>query len=306
MNWKLKAVVQKTISYLPLGHKINYLFQKYVTKGVILSDEYFFDRLTHAQQHIAKYQELCGSMQGCTTLELGTGWYPVVPLSCFLSGADKIYSVDITSLTNKEKVLTTLEYFVAQEAQLKKYLPQLLENRLSIIKDCVAHKASWSYEEILNRLNLNFQIKDARNLDFLKDESIDLLHSNNTFEHIYAHVLPQILEEFKRVTKKAGLQSHFIDMSDHFAHSDPSITIYNFLQFSPKRWERIDNSIQPQNRLRLKDYLLLYEKLNTPVSETDFRPGSLDDLAKVSLDPFFETYTKEELAISHAYIFSKM
>lgn len=56
-KWKQKAIVQKIISYLPLSHKINYIFQKYVTRGVNLSDEYFYDRLGHARDHINSYQQ---------------------------------------------------------------------------------------------------------------------------------------------------------------------------------------------------------------------------------------------------------
>ena len=51
--------------------------------------------------------------------------------------------------------------------------------------------------------------------------------------------------------KPDGLHSHFIDMSDHFAHMDSSISIYHFLRYSEAQWKRIDNSIQPQNRWRL-------------------------------------------------------
>ena len=50
-KWKQKAIVQKIISYLPFGQNINYLFQKYVTKGENLNDEYFLDRLNHAKTH---------------------------------------------------------------------------------------------------------------------------------------------------------------------------------------------------------------------------------------------------------------
>ena len=42
----MKAIVQKTISYLPYSNRINYIFQKYVTKGINRTDNYFF-RLTN-------------------------------------------------------------------------------------------------------------------------------------------------------------------------------------------------------------------------------------------------------------------
>ncbi|MEP7168031.1 MAG: hypothetical protein ABI855_01545 [Bacteroidota bacterium] len=59
-KWILKAIIQKTISFLPFKHRIKFLFQKYVTKGVYLSDVYFEDRLTHAAHHLKGYQKLSG------------------------------------------------------------------------------------------------------------------------------------------------------------------------------------------------------------------------------------------------------
>ena len=82
-TWKIKAVVQKVISFLPASHKINYLFQKYITKGVILSDEYFYDRLGHAAFHAKAFIQNKSKTPN-STLELGTGWYPVVPISMYL------------------------------------------------------------------------------------------------------------------------------------------------------------------------------------------------------------------------------
>lgn len=304
MNWKLKAIVQKTISYAPFSYSINYFFQKFITKGVVLSDDYFFDRLTHAKQHISNYNKWHGNLKGKTTVELGSGWYPVVPISCFLCGATNIYSVDIVSLTDKNKLIDTLKFFIKEKKQLLEYLPSMLKNRIEKVEALLEEESLLSYEDLLNELNLKLIIKDARNLDFFKKNSIDLIHSNNTFEHVSEKILPEILLEFKRIIKKDGFQSHFIDMSDHFAHSDPNINIYNFLRFTKKQWSIIDNTIQPQNRLRFKDYITMYENNKIPITEIDFRPGNIHELKKINLAPLFASYSPQELAISHGYIFS--
>lgn len=106
-KWILKAIVQKSISFLPYSKNINYIFQKYVTKGVLLSDEYFYDRLGHASKHLKSYSKYSSSFpKKC--LEIGTGWYPIIPVSFFLAGAERIYSVDISFLTSKERIKTLL------------------------------------------------------------------------------------------------------------------------------------------------------------------------------------------------------
>ena len=55
-KWMLKAIVQKVISFFPFKHQINFLFQKYITKGVRLNETYFEDKLIHFKQHYSFYQ----------------------------------------------------------------------------------------------------------------------------------------------------------------------------------------------------------------------------------------------------------
>ena len=136
----------------------------------------------------------------------------------------------------------------------------------------------------------------------MEDDSVDFICSNNTFEHIPETVLPGILREFKRVLKPFGAMSHFIDMSDHFAHSDPGISIYHFLKFSKKRWDLIDNRLQPQNRLRFRDYLDMYQEAGIPVTPEITGKGDPAQVAGMKIDGEFSGYSAEELAISHAYV----
>lgn len=306
-KWKQKAIVQKTISYLPLSHKINYIFQKYVTKGVNLSDEYFYDRLGHARDHLNSFQKYCSKTSPESSLEIGTGWYPIVPISFFLVGADKIYSVDISFLTSKERLHTTLQKFIESynSGQLKNYI-NILPDRFDIINKLLDTYDNLSLEEILQKLNITYLIEDARKLS-LPDNSIDLINSNNTFEHIYPDILIPILRDFKRVVKKqGGVMSHFIDMSDHFAHFDKSINIYNFLQFSDKQWKWIDNSIQPQSRIRIYDYKQIYSDLTIPISGESFREGNLNELKTIPLAEKFANRPLNEIAKSHCHFISNM
>jgi hypothetical protein len=307
-KWVLKACFQKAISFFPFKHRINFLFQKYITKGVNLSDEYFEDRLLHASNHLKGYRELSNLQIPEKTLELGTGWYPVVPFMFFLCGSREIHSIDIARLSNKERLVTTINKLAAAlNDREKKHLFKtfdIIPERLSIFNELAINAPSRSETEILKELRLHFSVTDARATNF-QDDYFDLVHSNNTFEHVYPEILKNILHEFARVTKKkSGVMSHFIDMSDHFAHFDKSITIYNFLRFSEDQWKWIDNSIQPMNRLRLPDYIQMYKELNIPVSLLENRPGRIRELESVKIDKTFSKYTKEENAISHSYVFS--
>jgi len=301
-KWVLKAIIQKLISFLPGSHRINFWFQKYVTKGVNMNDSYLGDKLVHAEDHLRFAQSL-GGLKDKTSLELGTGWYPVVPLSLFLAGIEKTVSIDLSPLMNKEAIWQTIEAMRSWQkaGKLNGFQQYWQEDRLAFFMQ--ADFKAMELEEILDSLHFEYRVGDARQLKDPAD-SFDLIHSNNVFEHIYPQILKEILKEFKRVLKKGGLMSHFIDMSDHFAHLDSSITIYNFLSYSESSWRRIDNSVQPQNRMRLSDYETLYQELGLDIKEREFRAGEPEKLKQVQLAPPFAGRSIKELAISHAHLVS--
>lgn len=302
-KWILKAIVQKTISFLPYAHQINYFFQKYVTKGVQLSDAYFEDRLGHAKTHLEAWEKFSDGLPLRATLELGAGWYPVVPLAFYLYGAETVRTADITRLANARHVQTTIRKFLAyaEDGRLPGFI-RVKTERLEQLRTLVEKPVE--FEPLIRALHIEYLIGDARHLP-LPNDSIDLVHSNNTFEHIYPDILAGLLREFKRVVRPGGVQSHFIDLSDHFAHFDPSITIYNFLRFSPVAWRWIDNSIQPLNRLRICDYRRLYQKTGIPVAAEMLRPGNVDALRTVPVDPIFRSNSETENAVSHGHFISR-
>lgn len=305
-KWVLKAIVQKTISFLPYSQRINYFFQKYVTKGVYLSDAYFEDRLEHARNHIEAWERLSDGAPLRNTLELGAGWYPVVPIALFLYGAEHIRTVDVSLLTNADHVRTTIRKFLeyADQGKLAPYLRPDPE-RLDALRQLGFESQVRSFEQLTQALRLEYLVQDARQLN-LSDGTLDLAHSNNTFEHIYPDILLGILREFRRIVRPGGVQSHFIDLSDHFAHFDTSITIYHFLRFSPAAWRWIDNTVQPLNRLRITDYRHLYHEAGLSISEENLRPGDVQALRDVPVHPHFLGNTEAENAVSHGYFFSKM
>lgn len=302
-DWKLKATIQKSISVFPNSRELNFAFQKYVTKGVELTNEYFYDRLNHASDHLKSFLQKFDITSLEDSLELGTGWYPIIPISLFLCGAKDIYTIDIETLTNKENFRKTIVKFIESKnfRTLHSFIPYR-EDRMRFLEGLLENYEVLTFEKILHLFNIHLIIGDAKNLNF-RNHSFNLIHSNNTFEHIPEDSLKKILMEFKRVLNpKIGVMSHFIDMSDHFAHFDKSISIYNFLKFSDQEWKFIDNSIQPQNRMRFTDYCKLYEDLNIHVTRYETRPGDIDEIRKIKLADKFRVYKLDNLAISHCRI----
>jgi hypothetical protein len=305
-KWILKAAVQKTISLLPNGHKINYLFQKHVTK-MRLDDALMDQALRHCADHIRHVHEDEKTLSGLVTLELGTGWYPVVPIGLFLCGAERVVTIDLTPLLRADNLIVTLKKFCeyAERGKLTSGLPGIDAARLRALISLTARAEQMTVDQMLANLHVEYIVDDARQLK-LPDESVSLIHSNDVFEHIYPSVLVEILTEFKRVGKKGGLMSHFVDMSDHFFHFDKSISIYNFLRYSEKQWKLIDNSVAPQSRLRVNEYRALYRDAAIPISREELRPGDPQELQNIPLATRFRDMPPSAAAVTHAYLISRL
>lgn len=302
--WVLKAVIQKGISFLPFKHRVNYLFQKYVTKGVLLTDALFIDKLTHCRSHLTAFKNYHPQSPQCTSLEIGTGWYPIVPIGLYLAGGDKIYTIDISGLLTTGAIHNTINFYLNynESGKLKEYLsadPARLEKLKSLLQK------NDPPQQLLKELNIEAIVGDARHIS-LPDAYFDLINSNNTFEHIYPEILVDILKEFKRLLKPDGIMSHQIDLSDHFAHLDKSITIYNFLRFDDAEWGRIDNSIQPQNRMRINEYRQLYEQTGHKIVYENNVSTDKEGLKSVPLDKRFAGMSAEDVAVSHSLLVSKI
>ena len=60
--------------------------------------------------------------------------------------------------------------------------------------------------------------------------------------------------------KDEGIVSAQIDYSDHYAHTDDSISLLNYLKFNDKSWKRYNHDCHYQNRLRHYDYLRIFKE----------------------------------------------
>ncbi len=302
-TWIVKAIVQKAISYLPGSQRINSLFQKHVTKGLQLTDELFDDKLAHFHHHWHFFNShSTHSQHPFRAFELGTGWFPIIPIMLFIKGAGKIFTWDVQSLVEPEYVQHTIGKFLTLANNGK---ISISEDRLATLKDCYQELNQKNVQEILPMMNIESLVGDARETG-LNDHSIDLILSNNTFEHIDPFTLQQILNEFQRIAHQGGIMSHFIDLTDHFSHLDKSISKLHFLKFSNRQWKWIDNSIQPQNRLRITDYRRIYKERGIPidVEQNEYLPQ--EELANITIDKSFQDISENDLLVGHSYLVSKM
>jgi hypothetical protein len=278
-SWLLKAAVQGAISPLPGRDRLNHLLQRYITGTGTLTVEVFERKLAQCHRHLESYRSQRGALPR-HVLELGTGWYPIIPIGLVNAGVERVTTFDVNPLCDLPRARAALEMFG-------------LDSR--------ADGSARTADRLLEPLGVRMAVGDVRDSG-LDRGSVDLFVSNNTLEHIPPPTLAEIMAEFRRLAAPGAVMDHFIDMSDHYAHFDRSITEFNYLRYSDRRWRPFNNRLQYQSRLRISDYRRIAEEAGFRVVSEEAELGAAEALEQIPLAPRFERYPREELAVLRCWL----
>lgn len=301
-RWKVKAAVQGLSALVPRGYLLNRFFQRYVTRGLILTAARFQIKIEIFKRHLDNFRRARGQHSGFEVLELGTGRFPIIPVGFFLCGARRTVSIDLFPLLAHGPFRRSLQMIAdyAGAGQLREAQPERLEKLRSVLKQ----SEGASCKEILQQLDIECIVGDARRTS-LPAASFDLLVSNNTLEHVTQEVIVDIFREFRRLVRPHGLMSHFIDMRDHYAEFDGSINVFNYLKYSDRAWRMYNNSVHYQNRLRVSDYRRFHESAGWRTISQEDELGSATDLRRTNLAEKFRRYSEAELLVCTSWIISE-
>jgi len=301
-KWLFKAFIQKTFSLLPFGERLNAAAQYVLSGGDRLNDTYFFGRLAHAANHRKYYHKYVSEQFPARCIEIGTGWYPVVPLAFYLWGGHQLFSCDNRAHMSLGGLAETVKKF-----RLKIAAGEL--DHLNFLPDRISTLNRWNagnYKNLQDAL-LPFQLKYSSNgltgLGLAAGQS-EIIFSNNTLGNVKEEELYKLLLNARNLLKPGGIMSHFIDLTDQSSHFDNSIGPFNFLKFSKKQWRWLSNDLLFQNRLRLKNYMEVFQALDMPIIEQIIQNESEGAIFRQQLHADFSSYSTSELRISHAHLVS--
>jgi Methyltransferase domain len=302
-SWLVKAMVQRGIATLPFPQFWNGLLQNWVTRSTRLTNEIFLENLRNCGIHLANLQR-CGAMApgSFSAFELGTGWFPVVPIGLFLCGAREVWAWDIARLLKTDRLKDVIARFLElEEKQLLKTYLDVLPDRLDLLKEVMIRcNSQQRYEpvQLLELMNIYYRLGNAARSG-LAPNSVDLIVSDVVFEYLSAEELFEILHEFKRIAGPEAVMSHSIALDDQYSGSDPRITQFNFLRFSDRMWRWVNNPIIPLNRLRISDYRRLFSESGFQIVEETSRRGDPAELARIPLAKRFQGYPIEDLLVTY-------
>jgi SAM-dependent methyltransferase len=269
VHWKLKAAVQNIMGRLPpnFANPVYYRLQRSFGG---LRETTPLSRLAAGIEIVRRLHALRRSPESAVFLEIGTGHQLNLPLCLWLSGASQIITVDLNCYLQEQLVMSDVAYMRQHEEEVRTLfsgvsLSRLFEQRFQRIMAGVG-----TLRKLLSLTNIQYRAPaDASHLA-LEADSIDYHISYTVLEHIPTPVLKRIFREGGRLLKPDGLFIHCIDFSDHFAHSDRTVSTVNFLQFSELEWDRLaGNRYMFHNRLRVDEFQELLRELNLEVLALD-------------------------------------
>lgn len=257
MHWQIKGLVQKILSHTPSGMLINtYLQQKLgglrnfnsTVRSKIVDDWAVFMQHTNELQILIPDKRL---------MEIGTGWFPVFPLCYYLSGATSCITYDLnrhldTKMTKQMlKIIGNYTNIIASSSGLS--IDNITERYERVCK-------LTDIDKLFNYTNIYYNAPCDATKTNIESDSIDIVFSNSVLEHVPLQIIIELINESKRVLKKGGIMMHSVNCGDHYAYFDKKITSNNYLKYTDEQWEKWNNELLYQNRLRPSDFIDLVEQ----------------------------------------------
>lgn len=283
MDWRLKAKAFQIFDNAPFGSLMHYLSQRYITKRLPRKIHSVSESSSVFRQHISAFKEHINLLEKAVYFEFGAGYdfYSNMVMYCY--GIERQICVDIKPLAKPFLVNLIINYLNQEEI-----LPGAVRRP----------KATLKPETFLEDLNKFYGIDYRGNADAscmeLPDGSIDLIATTSTLEHIPYGSLKNIMKECYRLCHSNSVISMQIDYTDHYAHTDPNIDVYNFLSFSEEEWTKFNPGIHYQNRLRHSEYKKLFLEAGFQIVSESYKIPERG-LEQLKLDSHFQNYSIDDL-----------
>ena len=216
------------------------------------------------------------SFAGANVLEIGSGWFPTIPILLALEGANRVTMTDIHRHMDAATFTATINF-------LRKEMP-----------------GNKNLQTISRVDDLAISYAAPFVVDGVPDQTLDFVISRTVLEHIPSNVISGLIASLRPKLSPGGMMVHVIDNSDHLEHHDKSISRLNFLTWSQRKHSFMNALMGGgENRLRHHEYLEVFRQAGLAVA---FEKGIMDEpsrraVPELALASPFDKMTPEELSI---------
>ncbi|MFK7750731.1 MAG: methyltransferase domain-containing protein [Kordia sp.] len=291
MNHKTKSLIFKTLNVLPnaLGYGIYHQLQKFLNRNSVNFKIKTNDRSFKEAMIILEKEGI--DLEEKTVLELGSGWAPIIPyFFTHFADVSRVSTYDINEHYDSKTI-----------AKLNAYYKEHYKINIASESGKYALPSNVKYYPKTNLADSSIRL----------NEHIDLVFSRFVLEHIPPEDLLKIHQSFAKILPKSAHILHMISPSDHRAYNDSSLSYYDFLKYSAEEWKQQHTKFDYHNRLRLPNYLEIFEKAGYEVVSLDYDTCEKDSekyrkFKELTLHKDFQHYTEEEVLAGSINVLLKL
>ena len=300
-SWIIKSLAINLISRLPFCEQIHFWGQKLLGKHRLDASEMY----SRALELFRLVHHVGVSLRDKTILEIGTGWFPFVPLLSHLAGARKVITVDIhpwLTLHNTERTVKALEAFLDGFAH---HIGQDADDLRVCYRDVRQNlEKSGTLQEFFESINVSYICPCDITRHPIEAESADIVFSSNVLEHIEPDLLLRIHRRTGELMNPDGLAVHRFNPGDH-RQAGTGLSI-NFLRYPESTWRFLGGTgLAYENRLRSCEHAELVRKagLKLQLWADALDQSSLEALKTggVDLAPRFRYISQEYLCAFYSW-----
>ena len=298
MHWRIKGLLQKTLGVLPGGETLHYQLQRRFG-GMRNPRREILLKIDDWELMVKQLRTVGAGIGGTRLMEVGTGWYPALPLACYLGGAARVYTCDLNRLLKPDLMRICIDILGEELPRIATACQIPLADVQGRYRRLLA-AANTSDPTALSEGVIQYRAPTDAADSGIEDGAIDLLFSNSVLEHVPPDAIIRLHHASLRLLRPGGWIFHSVNCGDHYAYADPKVHQLNYLQFSERQWKFWNNRFLYQNRLRARQFVdgardagfeLLLDTSHT-------RPQRLEQLRAMKIAPEFSAIPEETLCIT--------
>jgi hypothetical protein len=148
-RWQFHWALQTVKNVLPFNAQLRALKRKIIGGQHVVSEASVY---SGGFDHISALRDAGFSLDGKEVLELGTGWFPVIPLMLRLAGASRIYCTDVERLLDQSTVLIAADFLLNK----KEELAQRLNVDVARIEQLLGAPRNLTFDDLLRWFQLEY------------------------------------------------------------------------------------------------------------------------------------------------------
>lgn len=269
-----KTLLLNILDKLPagIGYPIYYQFQKRSFNDLNAMVE---PSLRSAEKMKEVLDNYGISLENEVVMEIGSGWAPIMPMLFKLEfSVAKVITYDINRHYTNKRIAQVVNYF-------KQRFETHEQKGLDIPR----------FIDYYPKTNV---------LDATLDKKTRLVFSRFVLEHVTPADIEAMHRKFYNELDRGVKIFHLISPSDHRAYSDKSLSYYDFLKYSQEEWDNIQTKFDYHNRLRLPEYIELFQRAGFKITHLDHDSVKKESdkyrkFKQLKLHPDYEKFKEEDI-----------